>query len=537
MDHNDVARGRRRAGRPAGRGVDGNTLRTVAGAIGVALLAVGGTLAFTQGRTTQPAADPCGTRPVTLAASPDLAPALTAALAEAGCQQVSVQARTSSDVLRSLVSGIGATDYWVPDSSLWLARAASLTQAQAPVVVDSLATTPVVLASTTTAGPQTWADVLADPGLVMGDPLTSTVAGVPLLLGDATAPSTAARIAALAQAAVATTPPDDRARVQGLAALAGMSTAEDAATPATEQAVLSEGAGLHASVPGPGTILLDYPLVLTAPAARSAELADLSAWLGRFAGSDELSAALADAHFRPVSGARIEGGVGEVEPVPAPAAEQVTTLLGAWAALATPIRALAAVDVSASMDFPARTGTRIDVTVAAMQAGLDLFPDSASVGVWAFAERLDGNRDHRELVPIRRLADPVGSGTQRTALATAVEGLPRLTTGGTGLYDTVLAAYTSLTRDYDPGAVNSLLLFTDGANDDPGSITQAQLIRRLEELADPQRPVLIIAIGITADADADALARIATAVGGFSMIAEQPEDMTDLFARAMAARL
>ena len=50
---------------------------------------------------------------------------------------------------------------------------------------------------------------------------------------------------------------------------------------------------------------------------------------------------------------------------------------------------------------------------------------------------------------------------------------------------------------------------TDGRNDDPGSIGLDQLLARLRELRDPDRPVRIVGIAISEDADLAALERMA----------------------------
>src|SRR3546814_13246184 len=65
--------------------------------------------------------------------------------------------------------------------------------------------------------------------------------------------------------------------------------------------------------------------------------------------------------------------------------------------------------------------------------------------------------------------------------------------GGTGLYDTTLAAFRSAQKDYDPDYFNAVVLLSDGANDDPGSMRQADLLKALRDEADPERPVRIIA--------------------------------------------
>jgi hypothetical protein len=74
------------------------------------------------------------------------------------------------------------------------------------------------------------------------------------------------------------------------------------------------------------------------------------------------------------------------------------------------------------------------------------------------------------------------------------------------------------------------------ANDDPGSIGEAELLRRLEALVDPQRPVRIIGVAIGQDADLQALQRIAEATGGRAHRADTPEDILQVFSSEIAGR-
>jgi len=526
-------------GRDRGRETDGSKLPALAGVLALATLVGGGFAAWAYGGTSadptanDPVTTRCGSAQVRVAASPEVGVPLRSALRDAGCSNVVVELATPVEVSRVLVGGVDVPDYWVPDSALWEERTRTVSKTPPSVLVDSIASSPVVLASAAAKAPATWTDALRDPGMLVGDPLSSTSAAASLLLGSAGAPEgeaalLVARLAQAADPAVSAMNDDHR--------IAWLETLMAGVTAASEQELLSAGSGLVPSVPDGGTWLLDYPMLVTAPPKRAAELQDVSARLAEFTQGEELATELAAASFRPASGAAIEGGVGSFTTVPLPSVEAVTTALGAWSVLAVPIRSLAVVDVSGSMDFPADHGTRMDVTVAAMQAGMSFFPDSGAVGLWAFSEKLDGSRDHRELVPIRHLGDDVDGTTQRAVLAAQIGGLSRLTTGGTGLYDTVLAAFQDLQRHYDPDAVNSILLFSDGANDDPGSISEQELVDQLTTLQDPKRPIQIIAIGITHDADEAALTRIATASGGFSMIAERPEDMAAIFEKAMEAR-
>jgi Mg-chelatase subunit ChlD len=118
----------------------------------------------------------------------------------------------------------------------------------------------------------------------------------------------------------------------------------------------------------------------------------------------------------------------------------------------------------------------------------------------------------------------------------ALRELPDMTNGGTGLYDTTLAAVRSLRADYDPGAVNTVILLTDGKNEDPGSLSLKELLSKLERERDPGQSLEIIAIGMGPDADAKALERIAKATGGRSYIARDPSDIAEVFIDAMLNR-
>ena len=103
------------------------------------------------------------------------------------------------------------------------------------------------------------------------------------------------------------------------------------------------------------------------------------------------------------------------------------------------------------------------VTVAAARRGLALFDDSWAIGLWTFSTKLDGNRDYRELVGIGPLS------AQRSELERALPQVRPKDGSRTGLYDTVLAAYKEVQDGWEPGRVNSIVLFTDGKNeDDPG---------------------------------------------------------------------
>ena len=189
------------------------------------------------------------------------------------------------------------------------------------------------------------------------------------------------------------------------------------------------------------------------------------------------------------------------------------------------------------MEFSAGTRTRMQLLAEAAGLALDFLPDHARVGLWIFSTNLGGpGQDWRVLEPTQRLDKLQFGRTQRFALRARANELVNLTGGGTGLYDTALAAYRQALRDYEKPYSNAVVLMTDGANDDPGSISQAALIAQLKKLRDPARPVRIIAIGISDDADLPALRKIAAATGGTAFLAQDPTDIATVFARAVLSR-
>ncbi|MFC6341888.1 VWA domain-containing protein, partial [Nocardioides hankookensis] len=243
------------------------------------------------------------------------------------------------------------------------------------------------------------------------------------------------------------------------------------------------------------------------------------------------------AGFRPPEGTPVDDGVGQVPSLPLPVPFAAAADLHLWQVMSQPSSVLAVFDASGSMDFMAGDQSRMQLAVGVAKTALDVFPDRARIGLWVFSIDQGGpGQDWRELEPMRRLDAVVDGVTQRDQLDGRAEEMLTLTNGGTGLYDTTLAAYQQALRDYDPTYSNSVILMTDGANDDPGSISLDRLVHELEKAHSPKRPVRIIGIGISDDADYAALKRIAKATGGEAYSADTPEDILGVFAQAIASR-
>lgn len=461
--------------------------------------------------------------------------------ADGDCVDYQVHAAASNAVARSLDARASRTpDVWVPDSSAWLERIDGFA-GKPQVLARSLARSPVVVAGRGLARPpRSWFEVLSRDDVTFVDPLRSSAPTSALLALKAESASTGVSDAEVESVTVplAQRIGDDSNAPRTLTDLA---LDPGGAAILSEQQLLdlrAQGLGrdLDAQVPETGTMILDYPLVTLTEESADVEAAQqLVDYLRSPAGAELLEVAgFRSADLEPLPRER---GAGRLDLLPPTRPEVVATMLRRWSVLTIPSRILGVFDVSGSMDEVTSGRTRISLASEASARALGIFPDQARIGVWAFSDGLGGGqRDHRPLVPIRRLDAPAPGGGQREALGQALTELPDLTYGGTGLYDTTLAAVRELRSDYEDDAINSVVLLTDGQNEDPGSISLPRLLRTLEEERDPSRPVAVIGIGVGPDADAEALRRIVHATGGRSYVARDPEDIGKVFEDALLSR-
>jgi Bacterial extracellular solute-binding protein/von Willebrand factor type A domain len=170
------------------------------------------------------------------------------------------------------------------------------------------------------------------------------------------------------------------------------------------------------------------------------------------------------------------------------------------------------VDVSWSMSDPApgSSGPIIDLVRRGGRTVGEMLPNASRVGVWVFGSHLSGAQDYRVVLPI----GPLTAQHRRTLADTMSRLQPEHT--GTGLYDTILAAYTSARNAWTAGQSNQVMVFTDGINDDdPGSISLPQLTQALRQTQDSRRPVQLSVVGFGAHAQLDELSKALDPVGGY----------------------
>lgn len=479
--------------------------------------------------------------PVVIAADPSIAPAVDAVVDtlsedDLDCATVTVDSRDPARALDDITHG-HVPDLWIPDSGRWLDKLA-VGQGTVPVT-NSVASSPVVLASgSDTEIPADWVDVLGMSGLHLGDPLSSAVSGAPVVAavaqtqtqaGDADAVSVA--MVHLAQARFGnSTSAEAAARLDAAEALGGTAVVTEQAFGAYLTA--HPDSGLSEQVPESGTVFMDYPLVVTgAPAEDKSAVA--RALAGALSGDSGRNILRGFGFRGPDRGAPEGGGVGAVPALVPTDTSAVTAALAQYAALSRPSRALAVIDVSGSMNYLEDGVTRIAAGAQAGDIAVRMMPANTQLGLWAFSVNLGPGTDYRELEPILRLDAVQGESDHRVKLLQQIDALPSMVGGGTGLYDSVLAAYRAVQQGYDPTSTNSVILLTDGANDDPVGISRRELLDALAREHDPARPVPIITIGVSDDADTDVLEQISSITGGDSHFAPTPADIPRVFISAI----
>ncbi|MBJ3811683.1 substrate-binding domain-containing protein [Streptomyces flavofungini] len=517
------------------------------------------------------------------------APAVTPALKDAAdhvrerditsdghCMDIRVTAREPYKVADELRrDGSKARyDVWVPDSKVWVQRA-GIGGGQARVSpAGNIASSPIGVGMLESAAEKlgwprktyTWSQLAgaspradaprlgaADPARSASGLLALTKLGASARASDAKDADT--RAAATAKSLSSRTSDSDGRLLDTLAR--DSSSAERGNPRRNEALILSEQASfahnaaadeqqaLDLFYPEDGSPVLDYPYTLIRENELSTDQSRAALRFMTLFGEKPGRRILAEHGFR-TDGERPSAGLVTAaggrtpqpyaqEPGEAPSDKAVQETLGLWTITVQSARFITVVDASDSMRqlVPGRGESRMDVTKAALLQALAGFTDDDEIGLWEFATRLDGPRDYRELVPTGRLGDRKGDGTQRDRLTKAFGALRPVPGGATGLYDTTLAAYEKAHKGYSRGKFNTLVLLTDGVNQDPGSISRAELISRLRALADPEKPLPIIAIAVGPDADEREADQIARATGGSGHEVDDPAQIHSVILKAI----
>ncbi|WP_443071230.1 substrate-binding and VWA domain-containing protein [Streptomyces sp. YIM 132580] len=556
------------------------TLLVLAVATGTGVAVKGGLLSFSE--SCEDSAEH-----LSLAASPDIAPAVRSIAEQARADEVrsdghrldvDVVARDSYKVADALAGGGETPDFkvWLPDSDLWLDRAEGLGTGTPISPSDSVASSPVALAVVPSASERlgwpkktySWAEVVtaaltADKiRLGSADPARSATGLLALTsIGGSSAQQGGDSDTRVAETAKVLAEGMSDSDAQVLETLARSDSGAEDGNPKRNQAVLiseqaafahnaeATGSGrLNLFYPEDGTPLLDYPYTLVDEEKLALAQSRAALRFMTLLNDSSSRAVFARYGFRPADGAAEDATVtsaGGKSPQPyaasaaeAPSAKALQEMLGMWTITVQSARLTTVVDASGSMStpVPGRGQSRMDVTKESLIQALGQFTPDDEIGLWEFATTLDGEKDYRKLMETRRLGDPAqGGSTHRERLSAAFAGLQPVPGGATGLYDTMLASYKEARSTYVKGKFNALVILTDGSDQDDDGISRSALIAELKELTDPERPVPVIAIAVGPDADREEVAEIARVTGGDGYEVSDPVEIQAVILQAIMA--
>ncbi|MBY6717934.1 substrate-binding domain-containing protein [Rhodococcus sp. BP-110] len=453
---------------------------------------------------------------------------------------------TASDVAAAALAADPSDAAAGPRPSLWIPA----TSADAAPLIDarrvdstprSLATSPVVLgvaptlADTLGAAAVGWADLprlAATPGsldaigavgwgslrpaLPAGSTTTAALVSVAAAVVDPTA-STASltadqaasapvvsAVSALSRAATdaSPTPPADAAAALDAMVQGGDPAAAPVhAVPVTEQQLynrITEGQQLAAFRPAGSTPSADHPAVVLSDGDATGRAA--AAAFAEFArGADQQQAFLRQ-------GFRVPTADGTTEATPPSVAGLTFPAIGQPAASPEPAARTAVLDVSGSMESIDGSATRLTNVTSALRQVIGAVPDTSRIGLWTYSRALDGSRPYRVEVPLTE-----ANSESRAALDSSLAGLSPAT--ATSTYASAQAAYESAVQNWSGDGTNSVLLVTDGPNDDT-SISAASFLQSIAAASDPARPVRIDVVSLTQNSDIATLRSLAGQTGG-----------------------
>ncbi len=500
---------------------------------------------------------PCTSTEVTVVAVPDAVPVIEQILRpldrrllpDGSCLEIGVQGELPArSVEGDAVASARTPQVWVPDSSLW----AGQMERWNVQPVGSLGTSPVVLAG----DPGTirrlgwrdrapsWPEALTPERRLVAPALTDNAPSLLALLALARTigPGDKAEQAVVGLVlAAARTPAAD------VDAAAVLARTKDRTAPVmlTSKHVVAQlnsdpsKTRLEAVAPRGLPAMLDYPVLRV---GGSGEDPVVAAGADLVVGALTAPAALPltraagfDAPSRTVAPTTPQGRLAAKA-----AMDQVNAFVAQVRQQAVPSRLLILMDVSGSMGLRVRPGLSRGrlASTAALSAGR-LLPDDSTIGLWKFAGGQREGRAYTEVAPIDELGAIEGGESHRDIVNRALAALPQqLSSGGTALYDATLAGVRAMRESYDPTATNAVVVFTDGANEYPEGITLRQFRQAVQAdaRANPDRPIVLVLIGIGPSVDMRSLQLMAEPVGGRAYKADSAAALRVVLFDAIAHR-
>ncbi|MCA2225580.1 substrate-binding and VWA domain-containing protein [Nonomuraea aurantiaca] len=516
---------------------------------------------------------------VSVAAAVDVAPAAMEAAGKFNdaknsiggrCVLVQVTEQPPATVLRTLIGDRAGVlrerpDGWIADSSAWIRLARKQGASALPTGESVVATSPLVFATRSSLAQRfsvgktemNWRMVFPSTvrGRLMPNANEPDIVRVPdpSLAGAGIATVAAARdvvgngpeadkaLTAFVRWAQAGSAPDYRSM---LAAVDDHRFWQRPVVIVPEQSVWTHNQQPSADPvvalnPREGTINLDYPYVVTATDPTAAEASTLFAdWLRGPEAQDLVRRAgfhSGDGTQGPISpGPEIPTVAPKTRPSVSP--EDIDDALQAWSRLAPPTNILVLADTSKHMAEKLKNTTRLGVSLAAAKIGLRLFPDTTHMGMWEFADGLGQAKGYQQRVSLGPINRPEsGQLVRRSVLDQLTSTIAAHPDRDSSLYDAILGGFHEVAGKYREEMNNTLLVITAGKDDGRG-IKLPQLISKLREEWDPNKPIQIVIIAF-GNADRASLSDITSVTNGSLHIAQQPDEIIDVFLAALARRL
>ncbi|MFE7423554.1 substrate-binding domain-containing protein [Rhodococcus sp. NPDC057529] len=322
------------------------------------------------------------------------------------------------------------------------------------------------------------------------------------------------------EASTGTKPATTREALTALAEPGDPATSDVHAVATTEQQIYqvlrdAPGADITATMPKGPTPVADHPAAVLAGPSVDETQSRAAAQFAEFVRRPEQAQVLADAGFRVEGLARPDdtalafpGFESTLVPADAAAAAELMQVIRNPI---SPRTSTVLLDVSSSMGEREGTSTRLANTTAALAAHVNRSPDSSNLGLWEYSTTLDGSRPYTTVVATGPLsAGGFTEGTRRQALDARLAKATSAT--GSSTYTSLEAAYKSAVDGYTPGRTNSVLLVTDGANDD--FVARADLLSAIAAASSTSKPVRIDVVTIGENPDLNTLQALADRTGG-----------------------